>query len=49
MTVIAAYEYTCRFCESVQNVFVSLQIANRAANAASLGNHKEAKAIILSE
>ena len=47
MSAVTAYEYTCRFCKAVQNVFVSIQIANQAASAASLGNHKKAKAIIL--
>ena len=47
MSALTAYEYTCRFCKAVQNVFVSIQIANQAASAASLGDHEKAKTIIL--
>ena len=46
MSVSAAYEYTCQFCNTVQDVLVSLQIANSAALAASRGDHEGAKAII---
>ena len=47
MSVSTAYEYTCQFCNAVQDVFVSMQIANKAASAASRGDHERAKAIIL--
>ena len=47
MSVSTAYEYTCQFCNAVQDVFASMQIANKAASAASRGDHERAKAIIL--
>ena len=46
MSVSTAYEYTCQFCNAVQDVLASLQIANIAASAASRGDHESAKAII---
>lgn len=46
MSVSAAYEYTCQFCNAVQDVLASLQIANSAASAASRGDYEGAKAII---
>ena len=47
MLVSSAYEYTCRFCEAVQHVFFSIQIANQASSAASRGDYENAKAIIM--
>jgi hypothetical protein len=47
MSVSTAYEYSCQLCNSVRNIFASLQIANKAASAASDGDHKRAKKIIL--
>ena len=47
MSVSTAYEYTCQFCNAVQEVLASMQIANKAASAASRGDYKRAKAIIL--
>ena len=47
MPVRTAYEYSCQFCNVVQNIYASLQIANKAVSAASDGDHKRAKAIIL--
>ena len=47
MSLSTAYAYTCQFCNVVQGVFTSLQIANKAASAAYRGDHGEAKAIII--
>ena len=47
MLASTAYEYSCQLCNAVQNVYASLQIANKAASAASDGDHERAKAIIL--
>lgn len=47
MSISTAYKYTCQFCNTVQGVFASLQIANKAVSAASRGDHQRAKAIIL--
>ena len=47
MSVGTAYEYTCQFCNAVQDVFASMQIANKAATSASRGDYERAKAIIL--
>ena len=47
MSVSTAYKYTCRFCNAFQDVFASLQIANKAASAASRGDHEKARAIVL--
>jgi len=47
MSVNTAYEYTCQFCNAVQDVVASLQLANKAASVASRGDYKKAKAIIL--
>lgn len=47
MSVSTAYEYTCQFCNAVQDVFTSLQIANKAVSAAARGDQERAKAIIL--
>ena len=47
MLVSRAYEYTCQFCTSMQDLFASLQMANKAVSAASRGDHEKAKAIIL--
>ena len=44
--ISTAYEYTCLFCNAVQDVLASLQIANIAASAASRGDYESAKAII---
>ena len=46
MSVGIAYEYTCQFCNAVQEVLATLQFANIAASAASRGNYESAKAII---
>ena len=46
MSVSTAYEYTCQFCNAVQDVLASLQIANIAASAASRGDYESAKSII---
>ena len=46
MSVSTAYEYTCPFCNAVQDVLASLQIANIAASAASRGDYDSARAII---
>ena len=46
MSVGTAYEYTCQFCNAVQGMFASLEIANKAASAAARGDHERAKAII---
>ena len=46
MSVSIAYEYTCQFCNAVQDVFASLQIANKAASAASRGDYERAKSIV---
>ena len=46
MSVSTAYEYTCQFCNVVQKVLATLQIANIAASAASRGENESAKAII---
>ena len=47
MSVSTAYEYTCQFCNTVQDVFASLHIANKAASAASRGDYEKARAIVL--
>ena len=58
MSVLAIYQSTCKFCEVVQeatrlslnvttDLLASLENANKAAAAASNGDHKRAKAIIL--
>ena len=47
MTVSTAYEYTCQFCNAVQDVVASLQLANNAASAASRGDYEKARAIVL--
>ena len=47
MSVSAAYGYIGQFFNAVQDVFASLQIANKAASYASRGDHERAKAIIL--
>ena len=47
MLVGTAYEYTCQFCNAVNNVVASLQIANKAASAASRGDYEKARAIVL--
>ena len=46
MTVSKAYEYTCQFCNVVQDMVASLQLANKAASAAS-GDYEKARAIVL--
>ena len=46
MSVSTAYEYTCQFCNAVQDVLALLQIANIAASAASRGDYDSARAII---
>ena len=47
MSVSTAYEYTCQFCNVVQEVVASLQLANKAASAASRGDFEKARAIVL--
>ena len=47
MAVSTAYKYTCKFCNAVEAVFKSIQIANKAVSAASRSDHETAKAIIL--
>ena len=47
MSVSTAYQYTCQFCNAVQDVFASLQIANKAASAATRGDYEKARAIVL--
>ena len=47
MSVSTAYEYTCQFCNAVQDVLASMQIAKKAASAASRGDYKKARAIVL--
>ena len=47
MSVSMAYDYTCRFCSAASSVFVSLGVAFRATQAASRGDHEEAKKIVL--
>ena len=58
MSVLAIYQSTCKFCESVQeatrislhvitDLLASLENAKKAAVAASSGDHEKAKAIIL--
>ena len=49
MSVRIAYDYTCRFCSAVSNVFVSLDVAFRANRAASHGDFEEAKKIVLKQ
>ena len=49
MSVSMAYDYTCRFCSAMSSVFVSLDLALRATRAASQGDHKEAKKIVLEQ
>ena len=49
MSVSMAYEYTCRFCSAVSSVFVSLDVAFRATQAAYHGDHEEAKKIVLKQ
>ena len=49
MSVSAAYDYTCRFCAAVNSVFVSLDVALRAASAAANGDHEKAKDIVLAQ
>ena len=49
MSVRIAYDYTCRFCSAVSNVFVSLDVAFRANRAASHGDFEEAKKIVLEQ
>ncbi len=46
MSVITACEYTCQFCHAVHDMFAALEIANKAASAASRGDHEKAKTII---
>ena len=46
MSLRTAYQFTCQFCNVVQGVVASFQIANKAASAAYRGDHGEAKAII---
>ncbi len=47
MMVSTAYEFTCRFCNTVQEVVVSLQLANKAASAACRGDYEKARDIVL--
>ena len=47
MTVSKAYDYTCQFCNAVQDMVASLQLANKAASAASRGDYEKARAIVL--
>ena len=47
MSVSTAYEYTCQFCNAVQDMLATLQIANKAASAASRGDYEKARAIVL--
>ena len=47
MLVSTAYEYTCQFCNAVQDAVSSLQLANKAASAAYRGDHEKARAIVL--
>jgi len=47
MSVSTAYEYTCRFCNTIQDVVASLQLANKAASVASRGDHEKARDIVL--
>ena len=47
MSVSTAYEFTCQFCNAVQDAVVSLQLANKAALAAYRGDHEKARAIVL--
>ena len=47
MSVSTAYKYTCQFCDAVQTAVASLQIANKAASAASRGDYEQARALIL--
>ena len=47
MSASTAYEYTCQFCNGVQDAVASLQLANKAALAAYRGDYEKARAIIL--
>ena len=47
MSASIAYEYTCQFCNAIQDVFASLQLANKAATAAHRGDYEKARAIVL--
>ena len=49
MSVSMAYDYTCRFCSAVSSAFVSLDVAFKANRAASHGDYKAAKKIILKQ
>ena len=47
MSVSTAYEYTCQFCNAVQDAVASLHIANKAASAAYRGDYEKARTIVL--
>ena len=49
MSVGTAYDYTCRFCAAVNSVLISLDVALRATNAATNGDHEKAKDIVLAQ